>query len=403
MFHTQPEETSAMSKCTIPSFVGQVIFCGFDVHKDKWSVCVRHCGREIAAYPAPADARAIAGKLRRDYPDADIRSVYEAGFSGFEAHRILVEEYGIRNIVINPADVPTNNKERTRKSDRIDCRKLARTLEAGLLEPIYVPSRDHLQFRNLVRRHTRTTSSLTRTINQLKSHWYFNGEPVPTRVCRRVLASRREQALRNGDYTSVSLIDQYFFLIELRKTIRTWEHETILQLNLSAKMKNLVSIPGIGFRTATVILSEIWDVRRFPDKDHLASYAGFAPYLVGSGEKEETVGADCRKHKLLHYILIQAAWRAARSDPEMICLYGKLQKRRHSPQRIACIIAKKLLFIARAVLLEDREYRSAGAGKKKDPLRTGSGAAASCPPPSPTGQGGVPFPPPAEPSISRGD
>lgn len=377
-----------MSKCTIPSFAGQVIFCGFDVHKDTWSVCVRHCGREIAAFPAPADARAIAGKLRRDYPDAEIRSVYEAGFSGFEAHRILVEEHGLRNIVINPADVPTSNKERKRKSDRTDCRKLAKALEAGLLEPIYVPSRDHLRFRNLVRRDTQTTRSLTRTVNQLKSHWHFNGIAVPPRVCMRTLAFCRERALRDMDRAAVSLIDQYFSLMELRKKLRAWEHEEVQSLGLSAKMKNLVSIPGIGFRTAIVLLSEIWDVRRFPDRNHLASYVGFAPYLVGSGEKEETVGADCRKHKMLHYILIQAAWRAARSAPEMICLYGKLQKRRHSPQRIACIIAKKLLFIARAVLLEDRGYQGAGPGKKGDPLRTGSGAAggaaASCPPPSPT-------------------
>ena len=39
--------------------------------------------------------------------------MYEACFSGFEAHRILVGEHGIRNIVINPA-IPTSNKERKR-------------------------------------------------------------------------------------------------------------------------------------------------------------------------------------------------------------------------------------------------------------------------------------------------
>ena len=139
-----------------------------------------------------------------------------------------------------------------------------------------------------------------------------------------------------------------------------------------------------------------------PDRDHLASYVGFAPYLVAAARQEETV-SGLPEAQALHYILIQAAWRAARCAPEMICLYGKLQKRRLPSQRIACIMAKKLLFIARAVLLEDREYQGAGPGKKMDPLRTGSGAAASCPPPSPTGQGGVPFPPSAEPSISRGD
>lgn len=371
-----------MIKCTTPSFIGQVIFCGFDVHKNSWSVCVRHYGREIACFSASANARDVGKKLRRDYPDAEIRSVYEAGFSGFEAHRILVDEYGIFNIVINPADVPTNNKERRQKSDRIDCRKLAKTLEAGLLEAIYVPSCDHLQLRNLVRRETQTTGAITRTINQLKSHWYFNGEPVPQRVGKIVLGSRKEQAFMYNDYAAVSLIDQFWSLIELRKQILTWEQETIQRLHLSTKLKHLMSIPGIGFRSAIVLLSELWDIHRFPDRNHLASYVGFAPYLVGSGEKEETVTAGCRKHKQLHYILIQAAWRASRYDAGMISLYGRLRNRRFSPQRIVCIMGKKLLFIARALLLEDRDYQSGFPEKKMASLQTGADAAvgtmASC-------------------------
>jgi len=195
-----------MSKCTIPSFIGQAIFCGFDVHKKLWSVCVRHCGREIACFSTAANAGDVAKKLRKDYPDADIHSVYEAGFSGFEAHRVLADEFGIHNIVVNPADVPTNNKERVHKSDRIDCRKLAKSLEAGLLEPIYVPSIDHLQLRNLVRRETQASGAITRTINQLKSHWYFNGEPVPGKVGKLVLAYRLEQARSRNDQVTVSLM-----------------------------------------------------------------------------------------------------------------------------------------------------------------------------------------------------
>ena len=96
-----------MSKCTTLSFIGQAIFCGFDVHKKLWSVCVRHCGREIASFSTAANAGDVAKKLRNDYPGADIHSVYEAGFSGFEAHRVLADEFGIHNIVVNPADVPT--------------------------------------------------------------------------------------------------------------------------------------------------------------------------------------------------------------------------------------------------------------------------------------------------------
>ena len=60
------------------------------------------------------DPQKLAEYLKRNYPEAEYRSVYEAGFSGFEAHRTLCK-LGVLNIVINPADVPTSGKERNYK------------------------------------------------------------------------------------------------------------------------------------------------------------------------------------------------------------------------------------------------------------------------------------------------
>lgn len=68
----------------------------------------------------------LAEYLKRNYPEAEYRSVYEAGFSSFEAHRTLCK-LGVNNIVINPADVPTSGKERNYKNDSIDRRKEQRT------------------------------------------------------------------------------------------------------------------------------------------------------------------------------------------------------------------------------------------------------------------------------------
>ena len=31
-------------KCDTVSFKSQVIYCGIDVHKKSWKVCIRHCG-----------------------------------------------------------------------------------------------------------------------------------------------------------------------------------------------------------------------------------------------------------------------------------------------------------------------------------------------------------------------
>ena len=40
---------------------------------------------------------------------------------------------GVNNIVVNPADVPSTQKEQLQKTDSMDSRKIARTLRSGEL------------------------------------------------------------------------------------------------------------------------------------------------------------------------------------------------------------------------------------------------------------------------------
>ncbi|WP_373395814.1 hypothetical protein V8V91_14705 [Algoriphagus halophilus] len=42
--------------------------------------------------------------------------------------------------MINPADLPTANKESSEKTDPVDSRKMAKALRAGLLRGIHVPT-----------------------------------------------------------------------------------------------------------------------------------------------------------------------------------------------------------------------------------------------------------------------
>jgi transposase len=70
-----------------------------------------------------------------------------------------------------------------------------------------------------------------------------------------------------------------------------------------------MSILGIGIRTATLLIAEIWDMNRFKNKDNLCAYVGFSPRLFGSGDKERMKNGGNRKHKQLQSKLIEAAWR----------------------------------------------------------------------------------------------
>lgn len=165
------------------------------------------------------------------------------------------------------------------------------------------------------------------------------------------------QARSTNNYTLLGYVQLLNQLSELKKETVKNEKKLIEVYNLSETIENLCSIPGIAFRSAVIILSELWDLKRFKTKAQLAAYVGLAPRVVGSGESEETVGAGNRKQKYLHYIFTEVAQRASRSDSEMASLYGKKIYQGLDNQQAVCVVAKKILFIIRAVCLDKRPYQ----------------------------------------------
>ena len=335
------------------SFKGQVVFVGIDVHKKQWTVTNRHCGRMSETFSMDPEPEKLAEHLKRNYPDAEYRSVYEAGFSGFEAHRTLCM-LGVKNIVINAADVPTSGKERENKNDGNDSRKLARELENGSLEPIYIPTQENLMLRNLKRREDQLVRDLTRIKNQIKSHLDFNSIKF-TSWAGGSLKIMDEEAQKRGDYALLSLLRALKFLREERLRVIRDERECLKQLHREEIQENIQSVPGIGFRTATALQSELWEMERFQTKDQLNSYVGLAPHTFGSGE-HVTVKCGNRKKKQLHYLMIEAAWRAVRYSLEYKARYGALVGRGMSSQKAIVVIAKKLLLAIRAVWLQNRKF-----------------------------------------------
>lgn len=114
-------------------FTGQTIYIGMDVHKKSWTVSILLEHLEHKTFTQPPEAAPLVSYLHRNFRGASYRAVYEAGYCGFWIHDQLVEN-GIACMVTNPADVPTRDKERRRKGDRSDSRKLARALRSGQLE-----------------------------------------------------------------------------------------------------------------------------------------------------------------------------------------------------------------------------------------------------------------------------
>ena len=91
------------------------------------------------------------------------------------------------------------------------------------------------------------------------------------------------------------------------------ELEKQLRAAVTASGTTLTEIQGIGFLTAAKILALTGDIRRFPNQEHYASYAGTAPIDVSSGD-QETHRLSRRGNRQLNAAIHVAAVTQAR-DP----------------------------------------------------------------------------------------
>lgn len=131
--------------------------------------------RNISIDPEP---ERLVKYLHKDHPNARYESSYKTGFSGSWVDRKL-RAAGIKNIIVNPVDIPIKQKEKRKKTDKIDSRKLARELNAGSLECIYIPSEESESIRALCRIRKQITKDQKRLKCKIKSPLHFLGIPLP--------------------------------------------------------------------------------------------------------------------------------------------------------------------------------------------------------------------------------
>src|SRR5215208_1378017 len=167
------QQTSAATETgfkgkNIIDFSGKTICTGIDVHLKDFQVASVHEEICLGNHRMEANSEKLIRYLRTRYPGATIKCVYESCAWGFTLQRQL-SAAGIECIVVNAADVATNDKERRRKTDPVDALKLARKLASGDLKGIYIPAEDDQKERNLIRYRKRIVGDLNRSKNRLKS------------------------------------------------------------------------------------------------------------------------------------------------------------------------------------------------------------------------------------------
>jgi transposase len=282
---------------------------------------------------------------------------------GFWLHRQLQEE-GINSIVVNPADIPTTDKERKQKEDHRDSRKLVRDLQAGQWRGIYVPTEKTLEDRVFLRARQAIVKEIRRAKQRIKSLLYFLGIKYPEKFSEPTNHWSRNfikwlESITFAHRSAKQALQIHIDMLKHQRQLLLQVTRQINELSRSGSYKEeverLISVPGIGTLTAMHILTELETITRFRNFSQLCSYVGLIPSTDSSGDNDRTGGITPRKNPQLCSALIESAWVAMRNDPALLRNYLKYCTRMTKTRAIVRI-AKKLLNRIVHVLRKKEKY-----------------------------------------------
>lgn len=119
---------------------------------------------------------------------------------------------------------------------------------------------------------------------------------------------------------------------------------------------NLLTVPGIGYRLAGLLISEIGDASQFPSADKIIKFAGLDVRVYQSGTIEKHGAIRKRGSPLLRYALFQAAEKARIHCPEIAEFYSKKKGEGKHPICALTHTARKILRIVWALSKTGQNY-----------------------------------------------
>ena len=291
------------------SFTSGSAFTGMDVHKKTIAFCVysAYTGEVLDERELPHDVpKVIKYLLKIHERHGKIRTCYEASSCGFGLQRAL-EAHGISCVVVAPSSIPRRPGERV-KTDRRDARKLATLYAAGLLTTINIPGEEQEAIRSLLRCRADLIDTITRTKQRVLAFLLSRGFRYPGKSNWTKAFRTWVCALPMAEWDQTTLHAYLYQLDQLEQEVRRIEAD-LAALASEAPVKVLMAFRGIGLVSASTLIFELGDIRRFAHPRQLMAYLGLVPSEHSSGNRTKRGGITKTGNGHVRKTVISAAWK----------------------------------------------------------------------------------------------
>lgn len=330
---------------------------GIDYHKRYSVVCIVEESGVIVAeerieHVYPERFGALLGE------HAPCQVGFEATMNWGWLHEILEEIESVERIVMaNPLHVRLISAAQV-KTDKVDARKLAQLLRAGLLPASHIPDRATRQRKEVLRQRTfwvRERTKVRNRIHRLLGRQHGLEMPqVSDLFGKKGRAALAKVTLSSPDDL---LLKQHLNMLDLLGVqIRELDGRIEAEGQSDSAVALLSTIPGLGPILGNVIATEIDGIGRFDQSDRLCAYAGLIPTTSSSGDKTYHGQLVSGCNKWLRWALVEAAWVAVGCSPYFGALYRHHRSRGKKANTAIMITSRRMCQIIFSVLQQQRPY-----------------------------------------------
>ena len=239
------------------------------------------------------------------------------------------------------------------KTDKIDSAMLATLLRGGFVAECYVPPKETMEFREPVRYRAYLVRQRTKMKNQVHAYLLMNNISTDA-------GSFTKDFVEEVRKVDDARVQGYLRLIDgLNREIHEASATVRLKAGSNSDANLLMTIPGISFFSALLIVSEIGEIGRFEGSSSLVGYSGLAPSTHSSGGKTYHGPIMKSGSSYLRWIMGQCTRSHIRAEPDgtVANFYARIARKKGDQKAIVAASAK-LLKIVYWVLKEKRAYHS---------------------------------------------
>ena len=288
-----------------------VVHLGMDVHKDSISVGILNAGHEAPdvekIFNDEESVRRLVGRFGQPRL---LRACYEAGPTGYDLQRLLVS-IGVRCDVVAPSLIPRAPGDKV-KTDKRDCRRLARLHRAGELVAIRVPSPTEEAVRDLCRTRADMVEDLTRARNRLTKFLLRH---------RRVWRGGSNWTVKHESWLGALSFDEAALATtysHYRAVVATRDAQlAAVEADLACwferepfadAVRRLGAYRGVTHMGALSLQAEVCDWRRFGRAASLMGFVGLVPTEYSSGGSSHRGHITKAGNAHVRAQLVEGAW-----------------------------------------------------------------------------------------------